>query len=172
MNLARSCGSAEIEQCSTAQSSTEYSGPPQLANDGIKDATFSHTGYDENPWWRVDFGGTKLIAGGTIWNRADQNAMRLDGFKLWIGESPIYNGPGNTNCYTATTTQHGTSPYTHSFACTGWGRYFFVHLPRRDWLHMREVEVLGSGPGENKSSIVKVDPGGIIPPYRRDCCIR
>jgi hypothetical protein len=148
MNLARSCGEASNEQCSTAQSSdSKHGGTSKVVNDGNKDM-FSHTGYAENPWWRVDFGSTKQIVSGTIWNRADGVEARLDGFKIWIGDSSTYNGPANTNCYTATTTEHDMYPYyTHSFTCFGLGRYFFVHLPKTEWLNMREVEVLSRKPG-------------------------
>ena len=157
MNLARSCGEDNNEQCSTAQSSTDFGGLPQRANDGITAdmSSWTHTRCDENPWWRVDFGSTKQILGGIIWSRAEGFEARLDGFEIWIGDSPTYDGQGNTNCFTATTTEHDTSPYTHSFPCTGLGRYFFVHLPRSECLHMREVEVLGitlksGGPGSGE----------------------
>ena len=147
VNLTRSCGRDNNEQCSTAQSSTAYQwgGPSDVVNDGRLDS-FSHTELDQNPWWRVDFGMTKLIERGTIWNRFGGSEWRLDGFKIWIGDSPTYDGQGNTNCYTATTSAHDAYPYTHSFECTGLGRYFFVHLPKTEFLNMREVEVLGLNP--------------------------
>jgi hypothetical protein len=108
---------------------------------------FTHTNDETNAWWRVDFGITRLAVGGIIWGRCDYGQSRLDGFRLWIGDSPTYNGQGNTNCYTATTTPHYYSPYTHAFTCVGQGRYFFVHLPKYAALSLTEVQVQGRSLG-------------------------
>ena len=146
-NLARSCGQAGDEQCSTSQSSyASYwtSTGSGLANDGNHDlSSWTHTESLKNSWWRVDFGISQNTVGGTIWNRGDCCPSRLDGFKLWIGDNSEYNGQGNTNCFTATTFEHDESPFTHSFTCIGHGRYFFVHLPSENPLSLAEVEVQG-----------------------------
>ncbi len=151
-NLARSCGATGNQQCGTVQSSTYSNFPSYLGNDGRTtcgyDLTFTHTNFDDpDAWWRVDFGITRLAVGGIIWGRCDCCQSRLDGFRLWIGDSPTYNGQGNTNCYTAMTTPHYYSPYTHAFTCVGQGRYFFVHLPSGDALSLIEVQVQGRSLG-------------------------
>ena len=150
-NLARSCGKACNEACSTAQSSEYEDKEGQTmnsdkANDGNQNSnSWTATALMQNNWWRVDFGITRNIAGGTIWVRSDCCTDRLDGFGLWIGNSLTYNGQDNVNCYHATTTQHHSSPFTHLFKCIGSGRYFFVHLPSNNLLSLAEVEVLESG---------------------------
>jgi hypothetical protein len=106
---------------------------------------FTHTEFSVNAWWRVDFGRTRQTGQGILWGRCDCCQSRLDGFLLWIGDSPTYNGQGNTNCYTATTTEHDLAPYTHTFECIGQGRYFFVHLPKQDALSLIEVQVYARG---------------------------
>jgi hypothetical protein len=146
--LARRCGPGRDQQCSTAVSSTYVlvTGPSSLANDGNRAVnSFMHTDKAVDNWWRVDFEIPQTIVGGTIWNRGDCCPERLDGFKLWVGNNLTYNGQGNSNCYTATSTQHDASPFTHVFSCYGRGRYFFVHLPSNDFLTLAEVEVLNSG---------------------------
>ncbi len=148
INLARSCGLARDQQCSTAVSSTYayLPGPPSWVNDGNRAGTsYISTNLAVNNWWRVDFGIPQTTVGGTIWNRGDCCPERLDGFKLWIGNNLTYNGQGNSNCYTATSKQHDVHPFTHVFSCYGRGRYFFVHLPSNNFLSLAEVEVLDSG---------------------------
>ncbi len=148
INLARSCGPARDQQCSTTQSSFSNWAPKtaSLANDGNRAVnSFIHTDTAVDNWWRVDFGIPQTTVGGTIWNRGDCCPERLDGFKLWIGNNPTYNGQGNENCYTATTKEHDTRPWTHMFSCYGWGRYFFIHLPSNNPLAFAEVEVLDAG---------------------------
>ncbi len=148
INLARRCGPARDQQCSTAQSSFSIFAPStaSLANDGNRAGnSYIHTGIAVDNWWRVDFEIPQTVVGGTIWNRGDCCPERLDGFKLWVGDDLTYNGQGNSNCYTATSKQHDTSPYTHVFSCYGRGRYFFVHLPSNNPLSIAEVEILDSG---------------------------
>ena len=126
-------------------------------NDGITlcwlNEYFTHTKFEANSWWRVDFGRTRQTLGGLLWGRCDCCQDRLDGFLLWIGDSPTYNGQGNTVCYNATTTEHHTAPFTHAFTCIGQGRYFFVHLPSNlnNPLSLIEVEVQGRGLGKPAS---------------------
>jgi hypothetical protein len=151
VNLARSCGPARDQPCSTAMSSTivlpnGLPAEPSLANDGNRAVnSFTHTDEAVDNWWRVDFGIPQIIVGGTIWNRGTCCQERLNGFKLWVGNNLTYNGQGNSNCYTALTKEHVTSPFTHVFSCHGRGRYFFVHLPSQNPLSLAEVEVIDSG---------------------------
>ena len=144
-NLARSCGQSGSDACSTAQSSGLDNG--EFGNDGSAPCShnlFTHTNEELNAWWRVDFGRSRQTLGGIIWGRCDCCQSRLDGFVLWIGDSPTYNGAGNKKCYTATTLEHVLAPYTHAFTCFGQGRYFFVQLPSYNALSVVEVQVQGS----------------------------
>jgi hypothetical protein len=148
INLARSCGQARNQQCSSTQSSNYgYApGPSSFANDGIRDGTkFTSTNLAANNWWRLDFETPRTVAGGMIWNRGNCCPERLDGFKLWVGNNLTYNGEGNMNCYTATSKEHVVSPFTHVFSCYGRGRYFFVHLPSSNFLSLVEIEIMDSG---------------------------
>jgi hypothetical protein len=145
-NLARSCGQARSDPCSATQSSVYAANWYPAANDGNRDVnSWASTDFQLNPWWSVDFGRSRKIVSATIWNRGDCCQSRLDGFRIWIGDNATYDGQGNTNCYTATTTSHYSSPFTHSFTCVGRGRYFFVQLPTSNYLSLAEVEVLESG---------------------------
>ena len=146
-NLVRSCGASGLEACATAQSSTVPGHDSWLAADGIKsdilEEGLAMTQVEAGPWWRVDFGVDRDIDGGVIWNRGDnESAGLLDGFRIWIGDSPSYRGPGNINCYNSTTTEHIYPPYTHVFGCLGRARYLFVFIPSAaGQLQVREVEV-------------------------------
>jgi hypothetical protein len=127
-----------------------------MANDGSLTTNISitdgapgkcNTGTDTmTPWWRVDFGYTASIGGGTIWGRTDCCLDRLNGFQIWVGNSgSAFNAIGNTNCYTATTIEHQWSPYLHSFDCAANGRYLFVVLTNGQCLAMREIEIYPAG---------------------------
>jgi hypothetical protein len=157
-NLARACGVDQEQACPVSQSTTISSSfPASRANDGLLDS-FSHTdgapglcgdaGNDPIPSWRVDFGYQTSIAGGKIWGRADCCQGRLDGFQIWVGDSNApYNATGNTNYYTAVTTEHRSFPYTHTFnlSSVARGRFLFVVLPSGQCLTLREVEIYPSG---------------------------
>ncbi len=99
-----------------------------------------------NPWWRVDLQSTKQVVAGKLWGRTDCCQSLLDGFQIWIGNAATFDGTGNINCFTATSTEHNLLPYTHSFTCNGTGRYVFVTLPGTvRTLSLVEFEVYDSG---------------------------
>jgi hypothetical protein len=124
-----------------------------VANDGSRTGAYSHTdggicgtGIDPLPWWMVDLGSQRMIGGGTIWNRDDCCPERLNGFQIWAGNSSTaYNTLENVNCYTAVTTEHVVSPFTHAFTCPVLGQYLYVVIPSGECLSMREVEIYSSG---------------------------
>jgi DNA-binding beta-propeller fold protein YncE len=165
LNLARSCGPDFSQDCTATQSSVALwlGMDADVAVDGSKteetvastDLFYgTHTNTDNYPWIRIDMATSRSIGSGQIWNRPDSNAPRLDGFQVWVGDSPSYNGPNNINCYTATTTPHNAFPYLHYFPCVGTGRYLFVCIPRSGtWLHVREIEVYP--PCSNSQSAVE-----------------
>ena len=98
-----------------------------------------------NSWWRVDFGASKNVGGGKIWNRDGCCMNRIDGFQIWVGDNTTFDSPGNTLCFTATTAEHNQHPYTHSFDCIATGQYLFVVLTTGQCLNVREVEVYPAG---------------------------
>lgn len=72
------------------QSSTDFNGPPELANDGRTDGDFqkgsvTHTAISDNPWWEVDLGQLQAIDQIVIHNRTDNNLQtRLRDFRLLL----------------------------------------------------------------------------------------
>jgi hypothetical protein len=71
------------------QSSTDFEGPANLANDGNTDGKYfesksvCHTKQEDNPWWEVDLGGDKLLDKIVVWNRTDSSTeTRLQGYKV------------------------------------------------------------------------------------------
>ncbi|MEP5338202.1 MAG: carbohydrate-binding protein [Algibacter sp.] len=78
----------------TTQSSTAYSGPPELAIDGntngnYGDGSVTHTDHDDNPkWWQVDLQANYNIETITIFNRTGSNyGERLIDFTVEVLDS-------------------------------------------------------------------------------------
>jgi hypothetical protein len=144
-NLARSCGSDGSSACTASQSSTYRSSmQASMAVDGNQTSAFScsQTNCQTEPWWRIDFNSTKKVRGGTVWNRRDSFAEKLDGFQVWIGNgSTIYSG--NRLCYSATNipVSFFASTFSLSFDCVGIGKYLYISVPRYECLSICEVEV-------------------------------
>jgi hypothetical protein len=72
-----------------SQSSVDYEGPANLANDGNTDGEFyksksvCHTRQEDNPWWEVDLGADKALDKIVVWNRTDATTQsRLQGYKV------------------------------------------------------------------------------------------
>ena len=149
-NLARSCGNGS-QPCLANQSSTLLGLGAFRAIDGNSNQTQSSgacmsTNLERAPWWRIDFGSSKKVLGGTIWNR-DQYPERLDGFQVYIGNgSQGWADPANLLCYTDVITRqsiHEFMPWTHTFDCVGSGRYLYVTLPTMQYLSICEIEIYG-----------------------------
>ena len=144
-NLARSCGGGA---CAATQSSTYQNNVAAWsagnAVDGVLSG-FSDTAAAVNAWWMVDLGAPQILGAAQIYGRVDCCLTRLDGFMVWVGSNnSVWNGIGNTNCYTSGTTSapHNQGPYyTEYLACVATARYFWVVLPTSNELAMREVEV-------------------------------
>ncbi len=146
-NLAHSCGPNLFEPCASVQSTTMNGFVANLANDGAInwDNGFAQTLQSESPWWRVELKETVLVASGKIWGRADCCQYQLDGFEIWVGDSANFNGEGNLKCFTATSTEHYSPPFSHNFECGERGRFLFVALPGSSRiLALNEVEVYSS----------------------------
>lgn len=79
-----------LSSFTVAQSSTSSEGTPRKAIDGSKSNNFAqnsctHTEYEVNPWWRIDFAGPQTVALVQVTNRLDDEANRLNGFKIQVG---------------------------------------------------------------------------------------
>ena len=80
-------------QGKATQSSTDYSGPANLAIDGNTNGDYTaksttHTAKSDNPWWEVQLNSTQPVDRIVIWNRTDNNLQRrLRNFRIKaIGE--------------------------------------------------------------------------------------
>ena len=65
-----------------SQSTTAFSGPAKNGNDGNTSGDFAknsvtHTAEEANPWWEVDLGSTKSIDKVVVWNRTDNEGVRV-----------------------------------------------------------------------------------------------
>ncbi|KAM4597647.1 uncharacterized protein ACJ7VT_022232 [Polymixia lowei] len=104
-----------------------------------------------NPWWRVDLLDTYIITSISITNRADCCPERLDGAKIRIGNSLLYNGAANPLASTIHSIPAGRS-LTLRWSNGIEGRYVVVVLPGANrLLTLCEVEVYGyrAPTGEN-----------------------
>ncbi|KAM4601256.1 uncharacterized protein ACJ7VT_021046 isoform 2-T3 [Polymixia lowei] len=104
-----------------------------------------------NPWWRVDLLDTYIITSISITNRADCCPERLDGAKIHIGNSLLYNGAANPLAGAISSIPAGRS-LTLRWSNGIEGRYVVVVLPGTNrLLTLCEVEVYGyrAPTGEN-----------------------
>ncbi|KAG9332059.1 hypothetical protein JZ751_016192 [Albula glossodonta] len=115
------------------------------AIDGNRDAnalhgSCTHSTNVPNPWWRVDLLKPYKIHSVTITNRGDCCPNRINGAEIHIGNSLENNGITNPLCSTIPSINPGP---TKTFPCAQpmVGRYVTVYIPRKDFLHLCEVEV-------------------------------
>ena len=141
VNLARSCGTAQSQACPASQSSTFPSYYASYANDGSATGILSHTNYDTNPWWSVNFGSPQAVGSGIIYGRTDCCMSRLNGFQIWVGNGTTYSSAANIMCYQATSFEENNPPYTHAFTCSVIGQYLFVVLPTTQYLTIEEIMI-------------------------------
>ncbi|MES2789100.1 MAG: DUF1553 domain-containing protein [Planctomycetota bacterium] len=73
------------------QSSTDYAGPAQLANDGNTDGRYNeaksttHTAISDDPWWELDLKAEQKLDRLVVWNRVDPGTVeRLVNFKITV----------------------------------------------------------------------------------------
>jgi len=72
------------------QSSTDFAGPPEYANDGNTDGKFenksvTHTAVSDNPWWEVDLTKVADVDRIVVWNRAGEGLPeRLANFRITL----------------------------------------------------------------------------------------
>ncbi|KAG9332066.1 hypothetical protein JZ751_016199 [Albula glossodonta] len=99
-----------------------------------------HTKCEPNPWWRVDLLQPYSIVSVTITNRGDTREERINGAQIRIGNSLGNNGITNPLCSEIHSLGKGA---TQTFHCSQKmvGRYVTVYIPRKECLHLCEVEV-------------------------------
>uniref|UniRef100_A0A8C2AXN9 Fucolectin tachylectin-4 pentraxin-1 domain-containing protein n=1 Tax=Cyprinus carpio TaxID=7962 RepID=A0A8C2AXN9_CYPCA len=125
------------------QSNTFSSWGAANAIDGIRyTPRCSHTGYELNPWWRLDLLDYYNIYKVTITNRDDCCLDETTGVEIRIGNSLVNNGNNNPRC---AVTSLVPARSTVSFSCGGMeGRYVNMYLPKSQAiLTLCEVEVYG-----------------------------
>uniref|UniRef100_A0A3P8N903 C-type lectin domain-containing protein n=1 Tax=Astatotilapia calliptera TaxID=8154 RepID=A0A3P8N903_ASTCA len=135
----------------TVQSSTGNAvGIPFKGVDGCRTEFWgysccTHTGTQQNPWWRVDLLAVYKVTAVTIINRQDCCSERLLGAQILIGDSLEQNGNTNSRCGVLESLA-GTPTYT--FQCNEMkGRYISVIIPGSPKiLTLCEVEVFASLP--------------------------
>ncbi|XP_035276897.1 fucolectin-6-like [Anguilla anguilla] len=118
---------------------------PGNAIDGNQDSFFghgscTHTSGGANPWWRVDLLQEYQITSVTITNRGDCCGERISGARILIGKHLKNNGINNPECSVIGSLATGE---TRTFQCPQpmIGRYVTLYLPKREYLHICEVEV-------------------------------
>ncbi|KAI4811246.1 hypothetical protein KUCAC02_014160 [Chaenocephalus aceratus] len=124
----------------------DYYGDANKAIDGSLNLTIllvHATGWQTNPWWRVDLLESYIVTSIIITNRADCCAERLNGAEVHIGNSLQDNVAANPVCAVISIIPGG---FTETFQCNGMdGRYVSIAIPgRSEYLTLCEVEVYGS----------------------------
>ena len=87
----------------TASSQNHAGGPVWAPLDGIKSSTTDLTWISvssRRPWWRMEFSVRRAISSVVILPKSLSNSerARMNGFAVYIGDSPIGNGSGNAIC--------------------------------------------------------------------------
>jgi hypothetical protein len=140
-----------------ATQSSTFPGYPSAnassAVDGSTDGNFANgsvtaTNLDSNPWWQVDLGSSAIINSIVIWNRTDCCGSRLNGFWVFVSDTPFSS--------TDTQSTLAVRPGTYSIPSTTapnpsstipvntQGRYVRVQLTGTNYLSLAEVQVFGA----------------------------
>ncbi len=136
------------------QSTTAFSGPANLGNDGILQPDYGfHTDLEDRPYWQVDFGVVSTICQVKLYNRAGL-ADRAKTVNVLLS----VDGITFQTAYAHNGTVWGadSSPLIIDLQARQ-ARYLRVQLTERNYLHMREVEVfgvLGAGGGTGTLSVI------------------
>lgn len=126
------------------QSSTIHGGLASKLTDGNRNGNWSgnsiaHTDMDNGAWVQIDLGKSHQVTEVKIYNRTDCCSERNRDLIVAISDSP-YNwqqAPYRYQVYNA-----GTTAPANIFSGKH-GRYVTLYLPRRDYLNLAEVEVMG-----------------------------
>ncbi|XP_026546725.1 fucolectin-4-like, partial [Notechis scutatus] len=124
-----------------------FGGPPDRAVDGDchgvwTHASCTHTHLEKDPWWRVDLGESYKIYAVVVKNRQDCCSHRLFGAEIHLGDSLENNGIFNHLCGIIQDASLGS--ISTIYCDNNRGRYISIHLPRKEYLTVCEVEVYGA----------------------------
>lgn len=134
------------------QAGVEYDGFAYKAVDGNTDGiywngsvTFTTLGYVD-PWWEVDLGEVRPVAGIEVWNRSDGSSSRLSNFYVFVSDEPFTSTslaetraqPGVTEYFVA-----GEAGFPTLLEVGRTARYVRIQLPGTEPLTLAEVRVLG-----------------------------
>jgi hypothetical protein len=139
---------------------TQYSGAGYAAAskavDGNTNGQFSagsvtHTGFDAHPWWQVDLGASATINSVVIFNRTDCCGERLNDYWVFISDTPFLSTETLSDILARSGTwksHQSTAPNPSSTISLAGvrGRYVRVQLSGSDYLHLAEVQVVGTIP--------------------------
>lgn len=132
--------------------------------DGIKDGTYGfHTGDQENPWWQVDLGRVMPVDRVVVYNRGDgQVEKRAAHLTLLVSDDgqkwrKVYQHDG-----TVFGGQADGKPLRIPLDGIA-ARFVRIALPGRQYLHLDEVEVYGTGSPQNVALKRPADQSSISP---------
>lgn len=132
--------------------------------DGIKDGTYGfHTGDQENPWWQVDLGRVMPVDRVVVYNRGDgQVEKRAAHLTLLVSDDgqkwrKVYQHDG-----TVFGGQADGKPLRIPLGGIA-ARFVRIALPGRQYLHLDEVEVYGTGSPQNVALKRPADQSSISP---------
>ncbi len=138
------------------QSSNWTTAGAALAVDGNTDGIFadnsvSHTNYDVNAWWQVDLGSSATINSVVVWNRTDCCITRMNDYWVFASNTPFSAGdtPATLQSRAGTWSSHQLPAPTPSTTIPVGGvqaQYVRVQLSGTNYLHLAEVQVLGTSP--------------------------
>lgn len=144
-----------------AQSSTYANDPNYAASKGVDgykyDTSMFHTDLEDSPWWEVDLGAEYAIDNVIMYNRVGCCQERIAGVQVLLSS----DGRHYMLVYT-----HDNYAFRDRRVDVGGlrARFVRIQLPRRDYLHLQEVEVYQYGTWEPRTRPVPWTPVVITQP--------
>jgi hypothetical protein len=127
-----------------SQSSTGFSGPANLANDGKysqdnRHGTCTHTNSEVNPWWQIDLGKKYNVQNVKVWNRGDGWGERLTSLIVQTSDDGIQWGDAKP------LKQQAVTGEAYDIDVNSNGRFvrLTISKPAPEYLTLCEVEVYG-----------------------------
>ena len=132
----------------TDQSTTNGFLRSSYANDGntkCRDRGFyrlSSTSLDSNTYWRIDLQRSAVVLNVTVKNRDDKHGNLINPFDIRVGYTKANGGLSNPICVSGA--RLSSTGEMKNFTCPETeGRYVSIHISRRGYLQLCEVEVYG-----------------------------
>ncbi|MDP6526406.1 MAG: discoidin domain-containing protein [Kiritimatiellia bacterium] len=127
------------------------------AVDGIRNGQWGfHTANENTPWWQIDLGEETAVDRLEIYNRCDSDTMASRNARL----SVLFSPDGKT--WTSVYKHNGTTFFGHSDkkplevkADNAKTRFIRLQIPGKDYFHLDEVEVYGTGDPKKNIAISK-----------------